>query len=209
MTRHQGREHEPHMTALATPSGTRIEVRAPAVGLWREAPPIGSLVRPGDAIGRLEVLGVLHRLIAPAQAHGVVSLPADADADVDRGQGALARRPLQHGQVMLVLDPEAAAGVATGAAAAGEDARAAESGRVFRAPMSGRFYSRPAPDQPPFVQPGDEVTAGQAVCMIEVMKTFIRVVYGGAGLPERARVRAVPVEDGAEIAAGDVLLALE
>jgi acetyl-CoA carboxylase biotin carboxyl carrier protein len=201
MTTRHGREHEPEMTALAAPSGTRIEVRAPAVGLWRDAPPAGSLVRPGDSIGRLEVLGVMHRLIAPAQAHGIASVPAH--------QGELARRPLQHGQVMLVLDPEAVLGVAAADTAAGAVTGAAEQGRVFRAPTSGRFYGRPAPDRPPFVQPGDEITVGQTVCLIEVMKTFIRVAYGGAGLPERARVGAVRPTDDAELAAGDVILILE
>jgi acetyl-CoA carboxylase biotin carboxyl carrier protein len=201
MTRHQGREHEPQITALTAPSGARIEVRSPAVGLWRDAPPAGNLVRPGDAIGRMEVLGVMHRLIAPAQAQGIVSMSDH--------QGERARRPLQHGQIMLVLDPEAALAGMAADTAAGAGAGAAEQGRVFRAPTSGRFYGRPAPDRPPFVQPGDEITVGQTVCLIEVMKTFIRVAYGGAGLPERARVGAVKPTDDAELAAGDVILILE
>jgi acetyl-CoA carboxylase biotin carboxyl carrier protein len=196
----QGREHESLITALAAPSGTRVEVRAPAVGLWRDAPPAGSLVRPGDSLGRLEVLGVMHRLIAPAQARGIVTTPA---------QQELARRPLQHGQVMLVLDPEAAASTATGDAAADQAARGAEQGVVFCAPFSGRFYSRPGPDQPPFVQAGDEIAVGQLVCMIEVMKTFIRITYSGSGLPERARVRAVLPVDGEELTSGSAILALE
>lgn len=200
MTR-QGREHELQMTALVAPAGTRVEVRSPAVGLWRDAPPAGSLVRPGDSLGRLEVLGVIHRLIAPPQAHGIVTSPPQ--------QGELARRPLQHGQVMLVLDPEAATGTAVGDAAPGQDARAAEQGLAFCSPFSGRFYSRPAPDQPPFVQAGDEIAVGQPVCMIEVMKTFIRITYGGAGLPERARVRAVLPVDGEELTGGAAILALE
>ena len=199
----QGREHESHITALAAPAGTRIEVRAPAVGLWRDAPPAGSLVRPGDSLGRLEVLGVMHRLIAPAQARGIVAPPAH------QGQGELARRPVQHGQVLLVLDPEAAQGATAGDTAPGQDARAAEQGLAFRSPFSGRFYSRPGPDQPPFVQPGDEITVGQLVCMIEVMKTFTRITYGGAGLPERARVRAVLPADGEEITGGAAILVLE
>jgi biotin carboxyl carrier protein len=41
------------------------------------------------------------------------------------------------------------------------------------------------------------------------MKTFHRVTYGGAGLPDTARVRRVLVADGADVNAGDPLLALE
>ena len=203
MTRRDGREHEPELTALAAPastSGTRIEVRAPAVGLWREAPLPGTLVRPGDTIGRLEVLGVLHRLIAPAAGHGIV-VPAPAQDE------ARARRPVEHGQLLLVLDPEAAAGVVAEDAAAAEGPAATE-GPVFRAPTSGRFYIRPGPDRPPFVQPGDEIAVGQTVCLLEVMKTFHRVTYGGKGLPERARVQAVVPAEESDLDAGDVILVL-
>ena len=40
------------------------------------------------------------------------------------------------------------------------------------------------------------------------MKTFNRVTYGGAGLPERARVEKILVADGDDVNAGDPLLAL-
>lgn len=45
-------------------------------------------------------------------------------------------------------------------------------GVVVAAPMTGTFYRSPAPGDPPFVQPGDEVKAGQAIALIEVMKLF-------------------------------------
>lgn len=206
MTRREGREHEPQMTALtaqAAPEGKRIEVRAPAVGLWREAPAPGTLVRPGDTIGRLEVLGVLHRLIAPVEGHGIVVASQGERAR----QGEPARRAVEYGQRMLVLDPDAAVGVAAEDAAAAEGPAATE-GPVFRAPTSGRFYARPGPDRPPFVQPGDELTVGQTVCLLEVMKTFHRVTYGGKGLPERARVQAVLPAEESDLSAGDVILVL-
>ena len=82
-------------------------------------------------------------------------------------------------------------------------------GLVFRAPTSGRFYGRSSPDKPPFVTAGDELAAGATVCLLEVMKTFHRVHYGGADLPERAKVREVLVKDGDDVSAGDALLALE
>jgi acetyl-CoA carboxylase biotin carboxyl carrier protein len=36
--------------------------------------------------------------------------------------------------------------------------------------MVGTFYRAPAPGEPPFVQPGDRITSGQTVCIIEAMK---------------------------------------
>ncbi|MBL9012811.1 MAG: hypothetical protein JNL83_01465, partial [Myxococcales bacterium] len=55
----------------------------------------------------------------------------------------------------------------------------------------------------------DELAPGATVCLLEVMKTFHRVTYGGAGVPERARVREVLVADGADVTQGDPLLALD
>ena len=34
----------------------------------------------------------------------------------------------------------------------------------------GTFYRTPAPDAPPFVQPGDRVRKGQVLCIVEAMK---------------------------------------
>ncbi len=80
---------------------------------------------------------------------------------------------------------------------------------AIRAPSSGRYWARPSPDKPAFVSVGDVVTAGQTVCLLEVMKTFHRVTYAGADLPERGRVLAIRPADGDDLAAGDVLIELE
>ncbi len=76
---------------------------------------------------------------------------------------------------------------------------------MFRAPTSGRFYGRPSPDKPSFVDRGAELQTGTTICLLEVMKTFNRVTYSGAP----ARVRDVLVAEGADVNAGDALLALE
>jgi biotin carboxyl carrier protein len=75
-------------------------------------------------------------------------------------------------------------------------------GLVFRAPLAGRVYFRPAPDKPSFIEVGSTVAAGTTVCLLEVMKSFNRIAYGGASLPERARVVRLLVEDGADVNAG-------
>ncbi|MEB3289619.1 MAG: acetyl-CoA carboxylase biotin carboxyl carrier protein [Leptolyngbya sp.] len=41
---------------------------------------------------------------------------------------------------------------------------------TISSPMVGTFYRSPAPDEPPFVNPGDRVSTGQTVCIIEAMK---------------------------------------
>ncbi|RXF69525.1 acetyl-CoA carboxylase biotin carboxyl carrier protein [Arcticibacter tournemirensis] len=43
---------------------------------------------------------------------------------------------------------------------------------TVKSPMIGTFYRTAGPDKPPFVNVGDEVKAGQVVCIIEAMKLF-------------------------------------
>jgi acetyl-CoA carboxylase biotin carboxyl carrier protein len=43
---------------------------------------------------------------------------------------------------------------------------------VIKSPMIGTFYRSAGPDKPAFVSVGDEVKAGQTVCIIEAMKLF-------------------------------------
>ena len=175
----------------------RIELIAAGPGLWRGAPAKGALLGAGEALGELEVLGVLHRLRVPADAYGVV-------VEVPDGR-RLARRPVDAGARLAGLDPSGASGVLElGGAAEG---RAASGGPVFKTPLGGRYYARPGPAADPFVEVGDEIKAGTTVALIEVMKTFNRVSY--AGPPARARVAAIVRADGEDVEAGDVLLELE
>ncbi len=42
-------------------------------------------------------------------------------------------------------------------------------------PLPGTFYRRPAPDKPTYKEPGDAVAVGDALGLVEVMKTFYEV----------------------------------
>lgn len=43
---------------------------------------------------------------------------------------------------------------------------------VVSTPMPGVFYRKPSPDAENFVEPGDRVTNGQTIGLIEIMKSF-------------------------------------
>jgi acetyl-CoA carboxylase biotin carboxyl carrier protein len=43
---------------------------------------------------------------------------------------------------------------------------------TIKAPMIGTFYRSPGPDKPAFVNVGDEIKPGKAICIIEAMKLF-------------------------------------
>jgi acetyl-CoA carboxylase biotin carboxyl carrier protein len=69
------------------------------------------------------------------------------------------------------------------------------------APLSGIVYLRPGPDQPPYVEVGQPIKAGMAICVIEAMKTFIEVRAERDGI-----VEAILVTPGTLVEAGQPLM---
>lgn len=66
---------------------------------------------------------------------------------------------------------------------------------TIKSPMIGTFYRSPNPDSEPFVQLGDRVNVGQAVCIIEAMKLFNEIESEYAGTVVKILVDdASPVE---------------
>ena len=99
---------------------------------------------------------------------------------------------------------QAPAPVTAAAPAAPARAAAREGLTAVKAPSVGTFYRCPAPHQPPFVQPGAQVAAGDTLCLIEVMKMFTGVTAPCAG-----RVVEILVEDATLVEHGQVLMYVE
>ncbi|HEX4418077.1 MAG TPA: biotin/lipoyl-containing protein [Kofleriaceae bacterium] len=202
-----GRLHGPELDALAAPPGPcgtspeAIELRAPMPGVFTPAVAAGDLVAPGATLGELAVLGRATAVIAPRTAASGIAIRVVTAASQAVG----------YGDPLVTIDPslQHGAAIAGPSTAAGTAATTAALGLVFRAPTSGRFYGRSAPDKPAFVTAGATLATGATICLLEVMKTFHRVTYGGPGLPDTARVTRVLVGDGDDVNAGDPLLALE
>ena len=185
MTRLTGRRTD--ILAVKLDSGWRLA--SPQPGRFLPAITKGPLTAR-DVIGTLSVLGATIELVVPAGVTGWID-------------GELSARTVDYGDPIATLVPALA-----GTAASDDTATAAlhlTSGPVFRAPTSGRYYGRAAPDKPPFVTAGMELVSGTTICLLEVMKTFNRVLFDG----ERARVREVLVAEGADVNAGDPILVLE
>jgi acetyl-CoA carboxylase biotin carboxyl carrier protein len=75
---------------------------------------------------------------------------------------------------------------------------------TLTAPLVGTFYCRPAPDAEPFVSPGDIVSPGDTLCLIEAMKVMNEINAEEAG-----RVRQVLAEDGEAVEYGQPLLVFD
>jgi biotin carboxyl carrier protein len=58
--------------------------------------------------------------------------------------------------------------------------------------MPGTFYRRPDPESDPYVEEGEQVSAGDTVGLIEVMKSFHEVKAEEEGTIARARLRNRP-----------------
>jgi acetyl-CoA carboxylase biotin carboxyl carrier protein len=156
----------------------------------------GELVSAGQVLGSIDVLGVLSELRAPDGVAGRVT---------SRIGGTRTRIPVQFGDPLFAISESSMAPVAK----AGMVGNASSSATLsFTAPMSGRFYSRPSPNDPPFVSAGDIVQRGQTIGLLEVMKTFNRLVYQGEALPERALVVRIVPGEGDDVVRGDLILAL-
>jgi acetyl-CoA carboxylase biotin carboxyl carrier protein len=196
------RQFVPELLAiLERLDGGRTALLAPSPGLWRDAPAFGSLIRPGDELGWIEILGVMHRLRAPEAALGIVT---GEDAE-----GQLSRRHVDYGARLLSLDPEGIGGALASSREAEIGSANGDGMLIFASPSSGRFYQRAAPDKPAFVEAGQIIERGQTIGLLEVMKTFTRVNYDNPKLPARVRILAIVAGDQADLGRGDVILQLE
>jgi acetyl-CoA carboxylase biotin carboxyl carrier protein len=68
---------------------------------------------------------------------------------------------------------------------------------LVKSPIVGTFYEAPSPGAPPFVKPGDTVSPGQVLCIIESMKLMNEIEAEVAGVVVSKLVEnAQPVEYG-------------
>ena len=66
---------------------------------------------------------------------------------------------------------------------------------TIKSPMIGTFYRRSGPDKAAFVEPGDDITPGKVVCIIEAMKLFNEIESEMKGKVVKVLVEdASPVE---------------
>jgi acetyl-CoA carboxylase biotin carboxyl carrier protein len=76
-------------------------------------------------------------------------------------------------------------------------------GHVVKSPMVGTFYRSASPGAKPFVEIGDEVQAGDPLCIIEAMKLMNEIEADQAGV-----VKAILIENGQPVEYGQALVVL-
>jgi acetyl-CoA carboxylase biotin carboxyl carrier protein len=71
-------------------------------------------------------------------------------------------------------------------------------------PMVGTFYRSPSPDDAPFVEIGDAIKKGNAVCIIEAMKLMNEIESEASG-----KIVEILVENSQPVEYGQVLMRIE
>lgn len=181
----------------ARANGGEQRFESPSVGVFTPSIREGDLVAAGQTIGTLDALGVRRPLVLAEGAAGRVT---------HRIGRPLRRVAVQYRDTLVVLS---SASVVSARERVAESDESREAALTFDAPMSGRFYSRPSPQEARFVEEGGAIVKGQTIGLLEVMKTFNRLVYQGSALPENARVVEIVPEDGDDVTRGDALLRID
>lgn len=75
---------------------------------------------------------------------------------------------------------------------------------TVKAQLPGVFYRRPSPDADPYVDEGHQVSTGETIALIEVMKTYNEVKAEHNGTVSRFLLA-----DGDEVEVGQDLLEVE
>ncbi|HEY2525412.1 MAG TPA: acetyl-CoA carboxylase biotin carboxyl carrier protein [Candidatus Binataceae bacterium] len=110
---------------------------------------------------------------------------------------------------LAVARPAAANASAAAGAAAGNTRPAAvpelaPGHRYVQSPMVGTFYRAASPDSDPFVEEGDSVRKGQALCIIEAMKMMNEIEAEISG-----KLMKILCENGQPVEYGQPLMVIE
>jgi acetyl-CoA carboxylase biotin carboxyl carrier protein len=179
-------------------------VISPVVGMADGAPKVGLFLNPLDLVISMKILNQRYALRLPRDTHGRVT-----EVFIPNSYA-----PVAYGQALARLDArvlDGGTGVAGDAAMSGAAAGdAADEGLItVTAPSEGIFYSRPSPDAEPYVEVGSAVTSGSMLGLVEIMKCFHQITYGGQDLPDKGEIVRILVDDTAEVQFGQPLFGIK
>ncbi|WP_314721113.1 acetyl-CoA carboxylase biotin carboxyl carrier protein [Haemophilus pittmaniae] len=148
----------------------------------------------------------IKKLIELVEESGITELEvSEEEGTVRISRAAPAAAPVQYSVPAAAPVAAAPAASAPVAAAPATSAAVAEvSGHQVRSPMVGTFYRSPSPEAKAFVEVGQSVKVGDALCIVEAMKMMNRIEADKAGV-----VKAILVEDGEAVEFDQPLIVIE
>ena len=148
----------------------------------------------------------LKKLIDLVEESGIAEIEVTEGEEKVRITRSLAAAPqaLYAAPAPLAHAPAPVAAAPVAAAPAPAAAPAADLGNAQKSPMVGTFYRAPSPASPAFVEVGQNVKAGDTLCIIEAMKLMNEIEADRSGV-----VKAVLAEDGQPVEYGEPLFIIE
>ncbi len=148
----------------------------------------------------------LKTLIELLETSGIAELEIQEGEErvrITRSHGAAAPMPAPHPVVAVAAAPAAVAAPAAASPSAAAPEAPAEEGHVVKSPMVGTFYRAATPGAKPFVEVGDTVQEGAALCIVEAMKLMNEIEADQGGV-----IKAVLVENGQPVEFGQPLFVI-
>ncbi|MGV2989636.1 acetyl-CoA carboxylase biotin carboxyl carrier protein [Vibrio sp. E150_011] len=147
----------------------------------------------------------IKKLIELVEESGISELEiseGEESVRISRNSPASAVAPIQYAAAPApVAAPTAPAAAPTAAA---PEAPATPAGHQVLSPMVGTFYGAPSPDAKPFVKVGQQVSAGDTLCIVEAMKMMNQIEADKSGI-----VTAILLEDGQPVEFDQALVIIE
>ena len=150
----------------------------------------------------------IKKLIELVEESGITELEVQEEEGtvrISRAAPAVAPAAVQYAAAPVVAPTPAAAPTQAQAAATPAPAASDElSGHLVRSPMVGTFYRSPSPEAKAFVEVGQSVKVGDALCIVEAMKMMNRIEADKAGV-----VKAILIHDGDAVEFDEPLIVIE
>ena len=150
----------------------------------------------------------IKKLIELVEESGITELEVQEEEGtvrISRAAPAVAPAAVQYAAAPVVAPTPAAAPAQVPAAAAPAPAASDElSGHLVRSPMVGTFYRSSSPEAKAFVEVGQSVKVGDALCIVEAMKMMNRIEADKAGV-----VKAILINDGDAVEFDEPLIVIE
>lgn len=148
----------------------------------------------------------LKKLIDLVEESGIAEIEVTEGEEKVRITRSMAAAPqaLYAAPAPLAHAPAPVAAAPVAAAPAPAAAPAADLGNAQKSPMVGTFYRAPSPASPAFVEVGQNVKAGDTLCIIEAMKLMNEIESDRAGV-----IKAILVENGEPVEFGEPLFVIE
>ncbi len=150
----------------------------------------------------LRKLKTLIDLVSESNVSELEITEADGKVRIVKSSPVVAAAPVV--QTVMAAPVAAPAAAAAPVAAAAPAAEPAPSGHVVKSPMVGTFYRSSSPSAKPFAEVGQQIKAGEALCIIEAMKIMNEIEADATGT-----ITKIYCENGQPVEFGQPLFVIE